>query len=179
MMPVLRNQRRARSILRLPLSVVFLAVLTSWIVSYWHRHEWPVVGRRKYAIVGDRGTVQWWRTIKTETVVEDGNLEVREIGFDFATLPNLLGAPRVYLSPVALHQTAEVFVGAEIPLADGTSMSHGERTTIHAVPHWLLAALLGLPLGWRVLSWNRRRAARWLAEGRCAACLDAETGRVR
>lgn len=157
-------------------AAILLLVLTSWVVSLSRPHGVTVTGFRRYAVVCDRSVVQFRRsTMTTPLDAADSATPpvVREIGFqppgEPLTVEGLPRGPTVMFSPWRLVSEGGILIGGGIR-SGSIIETFGDDTRIVAIPHWVFAAVLALPLAWRLVAYRSRRAARRRAKGLCPGC---------
>ena len=160
-------------------AILFVAVLLSWLLSVSHPHGVTVTGRRQYALFAHGGFFEFRRTIKTEIVQKGGwdAWEVAEVPLRGDDEPVEVrwrppAGPRLAFSMSRIVSDAEILRGGEVPEpSTGRMTPVGEQTIARAVPHWVLAVVLGVPVAWWVWTgFERRRARRRAAAGLCRGC---------
>lgn len=157
-------------------ALIFAMTILSWCASYARPHGLGVHGFRRYAIVAGNGFLQFQYSTKSDIISEGWNAwSVVEVGFQSREEPlrfvNERRLPGLSFSHGRLFQQAELLMGGEAPEpSTGRVTPFGERTVAYAVPHWLVALVLAIPVAWLFNAWRRRVRAERMASGQCVAC---------
>ncbi len=153
--------------------VMWVAMLVSWVVSFWMPHGYYVTGLRRYGIWCDGGIVQFRYGVKSDLdFTNPGRWKIREVGYGGERGPGTWAGRgvRVVLAQWPPFQEAEFASGGEAPTIDGRTEFFGERIRIWGVAHWLGLGVLCVPVMWIVFRAWRSRITNRIAKGLCARC---------
>jgi hypothetical protein len=156
---------------------LFAGTVISWLASFSCPHGVGLNGQRRYAIVVDSGVIQFRRGVKTDVVQQGWNAwSIEEVGFQPEGQPVTMTwwprGPRMVFSPWRIFSEGETLLGSFVPEpSTGRTTALGEQTRVVAIPHWPIAAVLAVPVGWWMINIRRRRIGRRRrSAGLCPQC---------